>query len=71
MKGLRAALGAASPQDSLLDGARILRELAHAATPDLVVLSSALWCAARSPEVFREYAVLSQHGMAIWRTTVR
>ena len=48
VKGLRAALGAASPGDSLLDGARILTETAHAATPDVVVLSSALWCAALS-----------------------
>lgn len=44
-KGLRAALGAASPEDSLREGARIFRQQTNATTPDMVVLSSALWWA--------------------------
>ena len=43
MKGLRGALGAASPEASLLEGARMFRELTNASAPDVIVLSSALW----------------------------
>ena len=42
-KGLRAALGAFSPEDSLRDGVRIFHELTGSAAPDMVVLSSNLW----------------------------
>ena len=48
VKGLRAALGALSPEDSLLEGAHAFKKLTGSTTPDMVVLSSALWYARAS-----------------------